>query len=288
MDPIQRVGVVGCGLMGSGIAEVCARAGLEVMVREPEEKLIEAGKARIERSMQRAQKSKKMTAEEGESALRLIAYTTDLAEFAGCDLVVEAIIEDAAAKIEVFKKLDAIVTRQDALLTSNTSSIPIMKLAIQTGRASQVCGLHFFNPVPVLDLVELVPSLTTSEGPLSRLQGFASDVLGKSVIRARDRAGFIVNALLVPYLLSAIRMAESGFATAEHIDAGMVKGCNHPMGPLALTDLIGLDTTMAIAECLYDEFKEPQFAAPPLLSRMVEAGLLGRKSGQGFYDYSKR
>lgn len=288
MDPIQRVGVVGCGLMGSGIAEVCARAGLEVIVQEPEEKLIEAGKARIERSLQRAQKSKKMTAEEGESALRLIAYTTDLTEFAGCDLVVEAIVEDAAAKIEVFKKLDAIVTRQDALLTSNTSSIPIMKLAIQTGRASQVCGLHFFNPVPVLDLVELVPSLTTSEETLSRLQGFASDVLGKSVIRARDRAGFIVNALLVPYLLSAIRMAESGFATAEHIDAGMVKGCNHPMGPLALTDLIGLDTTMAIAECLYDEFKEPQFAAPPLLSRMVEAGLLGRKSGQGFYDYSKR
>jgi 3-hydroxybutyryl-CoA dehydrogenase len=288
MDPIQRVGVVGCGLMGSGIAEVCARAGLEVIVREPEEKLIEAGKARIERSLQRAQKSKKMTAEEGESALRLIAYTTDLAEFAGCDLVVEAIIEDQAAKVEVFKKLDAIVTREDALLTSNTSSIPIMNLAVQTGRASQVCGLHFFNPVPVLDLVELVPSLTTSDETLSRLQGFASDVLGKSVIRAQDRAGFIVNALLVPYLLSAIRMAESGFATVEHIDAGMVKGCNHPMGPLALTDLIGLDTTMAIAQCLYDEFKEPQFASPPLLSRMVEAGLLGRKSGKGFYDYSKR
>jgi 3-hydroxybutyryl-CoA dehydrogenase len=288
MDPIQRVGVVGCGLMGSGIAEVCARAGLEVIVREPEEKLIEAGKARIERSLQRAQKSKKMTAEEGESALRLIAYTTDLADFAGCDLVVEAIIEDQAAKVEVFKKLDAIVTREDALLTSNTSSIPIMNLAVQTGRASQVCGLHFFNPVPVLDLVELVPSLTTSDETLSRLQGFASDVLGKSVIRAQDRAGFIVNALLVPYLLSAIRMAESGFATVEHIDAGMVKGCNHPMGPLALTDLIGLDTTMAIAQCLYDEFKEPQFASPPLLSRMVEAGLLGRKSGKGFYDYSKR
>jgi 3-hydroxybutyryl-CoA dehydrogenase len=288
MDPIQRVGVVGCGLMGSGIAEVCARAGLEVIVREPEEKLIEAGKARIERSLQRAQKSKKMTAEEGESALRLIAYTTDLAEFAGCDLVVEAIIENQAAKIEVFKKLDAIVTREDALLTSNTSSIPIMSFAVQTGRASQVCGLHFFNPVPVLDLVELVPSLTTSDETLSRLEGFASEVLGKSVIRAQDRAGFIVNALLVPYLLSAIRMAESGFASVEHIDAGMVKGCNHPMGPLALTDLIGLDTTMAIAQCLYDEFKEPQFASPPLLSRMVEAGLLGRKSGKGFYDYSKR
>ena len=288
MDPIQRVGVIGCGLMGSGIAEVCARAGLEVVVREPDEKLVEAGRARVERSMQRAQKSGKLTAQEGESAFRLIAFTTDLAEFAGCDLVVEAIVENEAAKIELFKKLDAIVSREDALLTSNTSSIPIMKLAVQTGRAAQVCGLHFFNPVPVLHLVELVPSLMTSEETLSRLESFASEVLGKQVIRARDRAGFIVNALLVPYLLSAIRMAESGFATHEDIDAGMVKGCNHPMGPLALTDLIGLDTTMAIAQCLYDEFKEPLYAPPPLLSRMVEAGLLGRKSGKGFYDYSKR
>jgi 3-hydroxybutyryl-CoA dehydrogenase len=288
MDPIQRVGVIGCGLMGSGIAEVCARAGLEVVVTEPDEKLVEAGRARIERSMQRAQKSGKLTAQEGESAFRLIAFTTDLAEFAGCDLVVEAIVENESAKIELFKKLDAIVSREDALLTSNTSSIPIMKLAIQTGRAAQVCGLHFFNPVPVLHLVELVPSLMTSEETLSRLESFASEVLGKQVIRARDRAGFIVNALLVPYLLSAIRMAESGFATHEDIDAGMVKGCNHPMGPLALTDLIGLDTTMAIAQCLYDEFKEPLYAPPPLLSRMVEAGLFGRKSGKGFYDYAKR
>jgi 3-hydroxybutyryl-CoA dehydrogenase len=283
MDPIQCVGVVGCGLMGSGVAEVCARAGLEVIVREPDEKLVEAGRERIERSMQRAQKSGKLTAEEGESAFRLIAFTTDLAEFAGCDLVVEAIVENESAKIELFKKLDAIVSREDALLTSNTSSIPIMKLAVQTGRAAQVCGLHFFNPVPVLHLVELVPSLMTSEETVSRLASFASEVLGKQVIRARDR-----NALLVPYLLSAIRMAESGFATHEDIDAGMVKGCNHPMGPLALTDLIGLDTTMAIAQCLYDEFKEPLHAPPPLLSRMVEAGLLGRKSGKGFYDYAKR
>ena len=288
MDPIQRVGVVGCGLMGSGIAEVCARAGLGVVVREPDQKLIDAGRARIEGSVQRAQKKGKLSAEECESALGLIAYTTDLAEFADCDLVVEAISEDQAAKVEIFKALDAIVESENALLTSNTSSIPIMRLAIQTGRGSQVCGLHFFNPVPVLDLVELVPSLLTSDETLTRLESFASEVLGKSVIRAKDRAGFIVNALLVPYLLSAIRMAESGFATPEHIDAGMVKGCNHPMGPLALTDLIGLDTTMAIAQCLYDEFKDPSCATPPLLSRMVEAGLLGRKSGQGFYEYAKR
>ena len=288
MDPIRRVGVVGCGLMGSGIAEVCARAGLEVVVREPDQKLIEAGRARIERSIARAQKAGKLTAEQGESASRRIAFTTDLAEFAGCDLVVEAISEDETAKVAVFKELDAIVSRKDALLTSNTSSIPIMKLAIQTGRAAQVCGLHFFNPVPILDLVELVPSLMTSEETVGRLESFATEVLEKQVIRARDRAGFIVNALLVPYLLSAIRMAESGFATAEHIDAGMVKGCNHPMGPLALADLIGLDTTLAIARCLFEEFKEPHYAPPPLLSRMVEAGLLGRKSGRGFYDYAKR
>jgi len=288
MDPIRRVGVVGCGLMGSGIAEVCARAGLEVVVREPDQKLIEAGRARIERSMQRAQKAGKLSAEQGESASRRIAFTTALAELAGCDLVVEAISEDEAAKVAVFKELDAIVSRKDALLTSNTSSIPIMKLAVQTGRPAQVCGLHFFNPVPILDLVELVPSLMTSEETVGRLESFATEVLAKQVIRARDRAGFIVNALLVPYLLSAIRMAESGFATAEHIDAGMVKGCNHPMGPLALADLIGLDTTLAIARCLFEEFKEPLYAPPPLLSRMVEAGLLGRKSGRGFYDYAKR
>jgi 3-hydroxybutyryl-CoA dehydrogenase len=288
MDPIERVGIVGCGLMGSGIAEVCARVGLDVIVREVDENLIQAGRARIERSMQRAQKAGKLSAPDAESAYRLISFTTELAEFAACDLVVEAIVEDEAAKIEIFRELDAIVAREGAILTSNTSSIPIMKLAVQTERPQQVCGLHFFNPVPILDLVELVPSLMTSEETKRRVESFASEVLGKSVICSRDRAGFIVNALLIPFILSAIRMAESGFATAEHIDAGMVRGCNHPMGPLALADLIGLDTTMAVAQSLYEEFKEPLYAPPPLLSRMVEAGLLGRKTGHGFYDYAKR
>jgi 3-hydroxybutyryl-CoA dehydrogenase len=188
--------------------------------------------------------------------------------------------------VEVFRRLDEVVADEAAVLASNTSSIPIMKLAMATARRDRVVGLHFFNPVPVLKLVELVPSLLTSEDTEQRVEAFASQQLGKKVIRSKDRAGFVVNALLIPYLLNAIRMLESGFATAEDIDTGMVEGCNHPMGPLALTDLIGLDTTMAVAESLYEEFKEPLYAPPPLLARMVDAGLLGRKAGRGFYTYS--
>jgi 3-hydroxybutyryl-CoA dehydrogenase len=187
----------------------------------------------------------------------------------------------------VFRTLDRIVADPSAILASNTSSIPIMKLAMATTRPGSVIGIHFFNPVPVLRLVELVTSLLTTPETEARAEAFASGPLGKHVIKAKDRAGFIVNALLIPYLLSAIRMMESGFATADDIDTGMVEGCNHPMGPLALTDLIGLDTTLAVAESLYEEFKEPLFAPPPLLSRMVEAGLLGRKTGHGFYAYQK-
>jgi 3-hydroxybutyryl-CoA dehydrogenase len=203
------------------------------------------------------------------------------------ELVIEAVVEDEAAKVGVFEMVDKIVLSGDAVLASNTSSIPIMKLAMATQRPESVVGLHFFNPVPVLKLVELVPSLLTSEATIDRSERFAIDVMGKQVIRSQDRAGFVVNALLIPYLLSAIRMLESGFATAEDIDAGMVEGCAHPMGPLHLTDLIGLDTTMAVAESLYEEFKEPLYAPPPLLSRMVDAGLLGRKTGRGFYDYHR-
>ncbi len=201
--------------------------------------------------------------------------------------MVEAVVEDEAAKVDVFRTLDKVVTEQEAILASNTSSIPIMKLGIATKRPEQVIGIHFFNPVPVLRLVELVTSLMTSPETVDAAGRFATDVLGKKVIRSQDRAGFVVNALLVPYLLSAIRMMESGFATAEDIDTGMVEGCNHPMGPLHLTDLIGLDTTLAVAQSLYEEFKEPLYAPPPMLSRMVEAGLLGRKSGRGFYDYTR-
>ena len=210
---------------------------------------------------------------------------TDFAELSDRQLVVEAVMEDEALKTNVFRELDRFVTDPQAILASNTSSIPIMKLGIATQRPEQVIGIHFFNPVPVLKLVELVTSLLTSPATTERANSFASDVLHKRVIRSQDRAGFIVNALLIPYLLSAIRMMESGFATVDDIDAGMVEGCNHPMGPLRLTDLIGLDTTMAVADSLYAEFKEPLYASPPLLSRMVEAGLLGRKTGRGFYDY---
>jgi 3-hydroxybutyryl-CoA dehydrogenase len=285
---VQRVGVVGCGLMGSGIAEVCARAGLDVVVREAHAAAAEAGLARITTSLDRAAASGKLDAGERELALARIRVTTDLDELHDRQLVVEAVAEDEDLKTEVFAQLDKVVVDPTAILASNTSSIPIMKLGMATQRPEQVIGIHFFNPVPVLRLVELVTSLLTSPTTADRSSAFAADVLHKRVIRSQDRAGFVVNALLIPYLLSAIRMLESGFATADDIDTGMVEGCAHPMGPLRLADLIGLDTTQAVADSLYAEFKEPLYSSPPLLSRMVEAGLLGRKAGRGFYDYSKK
>ncbi len=285
MTSVERVGVVGCGLMGSGIAEVCARAGLDVVAVEVDQAALDAGRSRIERSLDRGVGAGKLTADERDIALDRIRFATDYRQLADRDLVVEAVVESEPLKVEVFTALDAAVDTGDAVLASNTSSIPIMKLAMATRRPASVVGIHFFNPVPVLRLVEVVTSLLTSDETTARAEAFATDTLGKSVIRSQDRAGFIVNALLIPYLLSAIRMLESGFATREHIDEGMVLGCNHPMGPLALADLIGLDTTMAVAESLYEEFKEPLYAPPPLLARMVDAGLLGRKSGRGFYEY---
>jgi 3-hydroxybutyryl-CoA dehydrogenase len=273
--------------MGSGIAEVAARAERDVVVLEADEAAAKRGRARIESSLTVATQRGKLEADAMGAVLDRIAVTHEADRLADRELVVEAVVEDEAAKVDVFARLDEIVEAPDAVLASNTSSIPIMKLAMATRRPESVVGLHFFNPVPVLKLVELVPSLLTGEATVDRAERFATDVLGKRVIRSQDRAGFVVNALLIPYLLSAIRMLESGFATAEDIDAGMVEGCAHPMGPLRLTDLIGLDTTMAVAESLYEEFKEPLFAGPPLLSRMVDAGLLGRKSGRGFYDYQR-
>lgn len=287
MTEIARVGVVGGGLMGSGIAEVCARAGRDVIVLEANAEAAEAALGRMTGSLDRAVRSGKLAEDARDTALAGIRLTTDIKEFADRQLVVEAVLEEERAKVAIFKQLDAVVTDPDAILASNTSSIPIMKLGSATSRPAQVVGIHFFNPVPVLRLVELVTSLLTSEETVSRADAFATQVLGKRVIRSQDRAGFVVNALLVPYILSAIRMMESGFATADDIDTGMVEGCNHPMGPLHLADLIGLDTTMAVAESLYEEFKEPLYAPPPLLARMVEAGLLGRKSKRGFYNYEK-
>jgi 3-hydroxybutyryl-CoA dehydrogenase len=282
-----RVGVVGCGLMGSGIAEVAARAGRDVAVVESDAVAAERGLARIERSLATAVARGKLSEDDGAAALDRIDVSHDLDALADRELVIEAVFEDETAKVAVFERVDKVVEADDAVLASNTSSIPIMKLAMATRRPESVVGLHFFNPVPVLNLVELVPSLLTADVTIERSERFAVEALGKRVIRSQDRAGFVVNALLIPYLLSSIRMLESGFATAEDIDAGMVEGCAHPMGPLHLTDLIGLDTTMAVAESLYEEFKEPLYAPPPLLSRMVDAGLLGRKTGRGFYDYQR-
>ncbi|MEZ5295235.1 MAG: 3-hydroxybutyryl-CoA dehydrogenase [Ilumatobacteraceae bacterium] len=287
MTTIERVGVVGCGLMGSGIAEVCARAGLDVMVREVTEEAAEAGRARLVKSLDRGLSAGKLTEDQRDAAVARLGFTTDMADLADRQLVVEAVVEDEAMKVDIFKQLDAVLTADDAILASNTSSIPIMKLGTATSRPEQVIGIHFFNPVPVLKLVELVTSLMTSPETTERSERFATDVLDKHVVQSQDRAGFIVNALLIPYLLSSIRMMESGFASKEDIDTGMVEGCSHPMGPLRLTDLIGLDTTLAVAESLYEEFKEPLYAPPPLLSRMVDAGLLGRKTGRGFYDYAR-
>lgn len=287
MSQIERVGVVGCGLMGSGIAEVCARAGLDVIVREVNEDALSFGRKRIEGSLDKAVRSGKLPEADRDAALSRLAYTTDFGDFGDRQLVVEAVIENEAEKLEVFRGIDKAVEDDDAILATNTSSIPVMKLAMATERPASVLGLHFFNPVPVMHLVELIPSLLTAPETAARAETFADNVLGKRVIRSKDRAGFIVNALLIPYLLSAIRMLESGFATADDIDSGVVEGLRHPMGPLALTDLIGLDTTIAVSQSLYEEFKEPLYAPPPLLSRMVEAGLLGRKVGRGFYDYTR-
>jgi len=283
---IDRVGVVGCGLMGSGIAEVAARAGCDVVVVEVDDDAAAAGRKRVEKSLARGLRSGKLTDEERDRALEGMRFTTDLGDLADRQIVVEAVIENEEEKLSVFSRLDKVVDDPQAILASNTSSIPIMKLGMATARPAHVVGIHFFNPVPVLKLVELVESLLTGEETLRRAQRFATERLGKTVIHSQDRAGFVVNSLLIPYLLSAIRMVESGFATKEHIDEGMVLGCNHPMGPMALADLIGLDTTMAVAESLYKEFKEPLYAPPPLLARMVEAGLLGRKTGRGFYEYT--
>ncbi|MCX4776025.1 3-hydroxybutyryl-CoA dehydrogenase [Streptomyces sp. NBC_01264] len=286
MTDVERVGIVGCGLMGSGIAEVCARAGRDVVVVETSRAAADAGLERITRSLARATAAGKLTAAERDAAAGRITMTTDMDGMADRDLVVEAVAEDERAKLEVFARLDRTVGRGDAVLATNTSSIPVIRLAAATSRPEQVVGLHFFQPVPVLALVELVPSLLTSAETVRRTREFASGVLGKEVVHAEDRAGFVVNALLVPYLLAAVRMAASRTASAEDIDRAMTLGCAHPLGPLALADLIGLDTVQAIARSMYAEYREPLYAPPPLLARMVDAGLLGRKTGRGFHTYS--
>ncbi|RFU82686.1 3-hydroxybutyryl-CoA dehydrogenase [Streptomyces triticagri] len=284
---VSRVGVVGGGRMGTGIAEVCARAGLDTVVTEADGVAARAARERVAGSLERAVQRGTLDRRSADDALARLVFTAGLDDLADRQLVIEAVTENTGAKTEVFTALDKIVEDPAAILATNTSSIPVMRLGMATRRADRVIGLHFFNPAPVLPLVEVVSSLHTTAETIAAVRDFATDTLGKTVVRSQDRAGFVVNALLVPYLLSAIRMAESGFATAADVDAGMELGCAHPMGPLKLADLIGLDTVASIAESLYEEFKEPLYAPPPLLQRMVEAGLLGRKSGRGFHTYDR-
>jgi 3-hydroxybutyryl-CoA dehydrogenase len=283
---VDRIGVIGGGTMGAGIAEVCARAGATVVVVESAADAVEVAHGRILKSLERAVRGGRLSEADSAAAAARVTVTADLAGVVDCELVVEAVPEVEELKLDLFRRLDALLP-PEAILASNTSSIPLVKMATVTGRADRVVGVHFFNPAPVLPLVEIVASLLTSEQTLATVTTFAEEQLGKTTIRSQDRAGFIVNALLIPYILSAIRMMESGFASAADIDAGMVQGCAHPQGPLALADLIGLDTTAAVAQSMYQEFKEPLYAPPPLLLRMVDAGLLGRKTGRGFFPYSR-
>jgi 3-hydroxybutyryl-CoA dehydrogenase len=272
--------------MGSGIAEVCARSGVDVTVVEVDEDRCSRSRAAIEKSLDRGVRGGHVSEEDRSAALERLAFTTSLDDVGGADAAIEAIIEDEGLKRNLFKRLDALLP-DASFLASNTSSVPIMKLGAETSQPHRVIGMHFFNPVPVLPLVEIVHSIMTSDETAGAVREFAEGTLGKQCIDSQDRAGFVVNALLIPYLLSAVRMYESGFASREDIDRGMVLGCAHPMGPLRLSDLIGLDTLLAVSESLYEEFRDPASVAPALLNRMVEAGLLGRKSGRGFYDYSK-
>ncbi|MCL1588626.1 MAG: 3-hydroxybutyryl-CoA dehydrogenase [Actinomycetia bacterium] len=283
---ISRIGIVGGGQMGGGIAEVCAKAGVDVIVVEVTEELANNSRAGIARSLDKAVDRGKLDGDGREAALALLTFTTDLGAFVDRELVIEAVVEDLEVKRDLFARIDSIVTDPDAILVSNTSSIPITQIALSTTRPQSVVGMHFFNPAQIMPLVEVISTVITDEAQADRAAEFAADTLGKTVVRAKDRAGFIVNKLLCPYIFEAIRMYEEGFATREDIDAAMVNGAGYPMGPLTLSDLIGNDTMLAVADAFMTEYEDPRYAAPTLLKRMVEAGLLGRKSGKGFYDYS--
>lgn len=287
MDRIRRVGVVGCGVMGAGIAETCARAGLDVLVAVSRPASLVAGRARLTASLDRAVGRGKLSEADRDATLGRVSFTADLTDFADRQLVVEAASEQESIKLDVFATLDKVVEDEDAILGSNTSSLPIVKLGGVTARPEQVVGIHFFNPAPVLPLVEVVGSVRTDPRTVETVDAFVTEVLGKQVVRAKDRAGFVVNALLIPYLLSAVRMVESGMASVADIDKAMTLGCAHPMGPLRLVDLIGLDIVAAISESLYREFREPHYSPPPLLARMVAGGMLGNKCGRGFYEYGR-
>jgi 3-hydroxybutyryl-CoA dehydrogenase len=284
MAEIRQVGVCGLGLMGSGIAQVAATSGFDVVAVEAVQPALEKGLAGIKKSLERFVEKGTLDAQGRDAALARLKTSTNVEDLRGCDIVIEAIIENMAVKKELFAKLDALLAPH-AIICSNTSSLCVIEMAAVTKRPKQVAGLHFFNPVPIMKLVEVVKTIVTDQATIDTLYAFAKK-LGKVPILAQDTPGFIVNRLLVPYLLYAIRVYEQGLASKEDIDEGMKLGCGYPMGPLTLLDYVGLDTTYYIAEIMFEEFKDPMFAAPPLLKRMVLAGHHGRKSGKGFYDYS--
>jgi 3-hydroxybutyryl-CoA dehydrogenase len=282
---IARVGIVGSGIMGSGIAEVASKAGFEVVLRSRQRSSADAMVTALQRSLDKQVDKGRLEADDAKAALARVSATAALADLADCDLVIESVVEDLAVKVALFAELDAIC-KDGAVLATNTSTLPVVEMAVATGRPDRVCGVHFFNPAPAMSLVEVVRPLTASDETIAAARGFA-EACGKNAVEVKDRAGFIVNALLFPYLNNAVRMLENGTASRDDIDTAMKGGCNFPMGPLALLDLVGLDTSLAILDALYDEFRDPNYAAMPLLRRMVTAGQLGRKSGAGFYDYAR-
>jgi len=282
---INKVGVVGSGIMGAGIAEVAAKAGIEVVLRSRRIETAEGMIASLEKSLAKQVEKGRLADEERTGVLSRVSGTEKLADLADCDLVIESVVEDLAVKKHLFNQLDGIV-KHGAIIATNTSTLPVIEMAVETGRPELVCGVHFFNPAPAMNLVEIVRPLTAADSTIKAVTEFATRC-GKGPVEVADRAGFIVNALLFPYLNNAVRLLEAGTASRDDIDAAMKGGCNFPMGPLALLDLVGLDTSVSILDALYEEFRDPNYAALPVLRRMVSAGQLGRKSGKGFYDYSR-
>jgi len=282
---IRKVGVVGCGLMGSGIAQVAAMSGIPTVVRDVSQSVLDRGLAGIDKSLAKFVEKGKLTAEQKGETLSRLHLTLNLEDFADCDLVIEAIVENLEAKKELFRELNHLC-KDDAILATNTSTLPVVELAMETHRPERVVGIHFFNPAPMMKLVEVVRPITADDSTVAAARSFA-EACGKDPVEVKDRAGFIVNALLFPYLNNAVRMLEMGTSSRDDIDTAMKGGCNFPMGPLELLDLVGLDTSLAILDALYEEFRDPNYAAMPLLRRMVVAGQLGRKSGEGFYNYEK-
>jgi 3-hydroxybutyryl-CoA dehydrogenase len=283
---IKSVGIVGSGIMGAGIAEVAAKSGHQVVLRSRQQNSADAMVATLEKSLAKQVEKGKLSAEDSAATLARVTATSKLHDLVECDLVLESVVEDLAVKKALFRELDDIC-KDGAIIATNTSTLAVVEMAMETTRADKVCGVHFFNPAPMMSLVEIVRPITASDETIAEVRAFA-EACGKSPVEVKDRAGFIVNALLFPYLNNAVRMLENGTASRDDIDTAMKGGCNFPMGPLALLDLVGLDTSLAILDALYDEFRDPNYAAMPLLRRMVTAGLLGRKSGLGFYDYARR